>query len=145
VGGGGGAPLGIVGATVLLIEGGSELVGDGDFNDGRLIEELLKLCAGLLLRVGGGGALLLKLPLLGPLIRFPPKLGGPGGGSFLKFGLLPPMWGPGLLPLGGPPRLLAGGPLFCDGSLKPVASQDMCIIPLSIPSEDTTIRGLKKR
>lgn len=89
VGGGGGAPLGIVGFTVLLIDGGSELVGDGDFNDGRLIDELLKLCIGLLLRVGGGGALLLMLPLLGPLIRFP-KLGGPGGGSFLKFGLLAP-------------------------------------------------------
>lgn len=89
MGGGGGAPLGIVGFTVLLTEGGRELVGEGDFNDGRLIDELLKLCVGLLLRVGGGGALLLTLTLVGPLIRFP-KLGGPGGGSFLKFGLLAP-------------------------------------------------------
>ena len=86
MGGGGGAPLGIVGFTDLLTDGGSELVGDGDFNDGRLIDKLLKLCVGLF-RVGGGGALLLMLPLLGPLIRFP-KLGGPGGGSFLKLGLL---------------------------------------------------------
>ena len=86
VGGGGGAPLGIVGFTDLLTDGGSELVGDGDFKDRRLIDELLKLCVGLLLRVGGGGALLLTLTLVGPLTRFP-KLGGPGGGSFLKFGL----------------------------------------------------------
>ena len=93
MGGGGGAPLGIVGFVVLLtMFGGSELVGEGDFNDGRFIEELLKLCVGLLLRMGGGGALLLMLPLLGPLGRFP-KLGGPGGGSFLKFGLLVPGYG----------------------------------------------------
>ena len=94
MGGGGGAPLGIVVFTVLLLteDGGSELVGDGDFSVGRLMDELFKLCIGLLLRVGGGGALLLKLPLLGPLIRFP-KLGGPGGGSFLKFGLLAPSGG----------------------------------------------------
>ena len=92
-----------MGATVLLVEGGNELVGEVDFKDGRLIDELLKLCVGLLLRVGGGGALPLKLPLLGPLMRFP-ILGGPGGGSFLKFGLLAPTeWGPppGLLLLGG--------------------------------------------
>ena len=90
MGGGGGAPLGIVGfAVLLMVVGGNELVGEGDFSEGRFIEELLKLCVGLLLRVGGGGALLLMLPLLGPLGRFP-KLGGPGGGSFLKFGLLAP-------------------------------------------------------
>ena len=122
-GGGGGAPLGIVGFAILF--GGSELVGEGDFIGGRFIDELLRLCVGLLLRVGGGGALPLTLPLLGPLGRFP-KLGGPGGRSFLKFGLFPPGggWGgPGLLLLGcgwGGNRLLVEGPLFCDGNLKPV-------------------------
>ena len=40
-GGGGGAPLGIVGLPNLL--GGSELVGEGDLFDGRFIEEGFKL------------------------------------------------------------------------------------------------------
>ena len=110
VGGGGGAPLGIVGFPILF--GGKELVGEGDFIGGRLIEDELKLCVGLLLRVGGGGGLLLILPLLGPFGRFP-KLGGPGGGSFLKLGLLPPADGPlGLLLPGGGPRPLLGDALF---------------------------------
>ena len=61
-------------------------------------------------------------PLLGPLGRPLPYGEGPGGGSFLKLGLLFTEDGPpGLLPLGGgvgKPRLLGGGgPLF--GILKP--------------------------
>lgn len=115
-GGGGGAPLGIVGFPILL--GGSELVGDGDLFNDRFNEAGFKLCIGLLLRVGGaGGGLPRPITLLGPLGRFP-KLGGPGGGSFLKLeGLLPAADIPpvGLLLLEGG---VGGSPLL--GILKPL-------------------------
>ena len=96
----------------MILPGGNELVGDGDFVGGRGIEPGFKLCVGLLLEGGAGGPPR-TLTLVGPLARFP-KFGGPGGGSFLKLGLLLPEGGVGRA------RLLVGGALFCDGILKPI-------------------------
>lgn len=86
--------------------GGSELVGEGDLFNARLVIEGFKLCVGLLPREGGAGGLPLTVALVGPFRRFP-EFGRPGGGSLLKLGLFPPVGGVG----GGPPvgLLLLGG------------------------------------